>query len=56
MCSCIRQGSERFLALSMTGGRGWFSISRTCVTSMWHAGTEVVEGQSGGHVYMNIHE
>ena len=28
----------------MTGGRGWFSISRTCVTSMWHAGTEVVEG------------
>ena len=44
MCSCICQGRQRFLVLSMTGGRGWFSISRTCVTSMWHAGTEVVEG------------
>ena len=55
MCACTRQGGERFLVLSMTGGREWFSISRTCVTSMWHAGTEVAEGQSGGHV-LNIHE
>ena len=45
MCTCILQGSGQFLVLSMSGGCGWFSISRTWVTSLWQAGTEVVEGR-----------